>query len=663
MSETKYYCVGFSWGGNSESQLPRFLEKGIWENGYDDKYIEIVNSVPVGAKLAAKTAYTRKKDGKTISVLEVYNIGTVTENPKNGRLLKVNWDKNFKKFKLDGRGAYRSVISQVNHKENIDYIFGGKKTDGAPLPSFKEETVYEEKELNQILYGPPGSGKTYNTINKAVSIVDRIQENSLLNHYASRKSLKDRFDELLIDDWSNPFGQIAFITFHQSFNYEDFIEGIKPTIDKDKILYEYASGIFKGIVNLATNNWLDVDKGDKSQLPFDEAFLKFKDQWEENQDMLFKMKTQGKEFKIIGFTKSSILFEKASGGTDHTLSISTLRDFYYGRSNRKLSGVGIYYPGVLAKLNEYSSSAVVEEKDEKNYVLIIDEINRGNVSQIFGELITLIEISKRIGEPEALEVVLPYSKEKFSVPPNLYIIGTMNTADRSVEALDTALRRRFSFVEMPSRPELLMPQQMIWQLWWDFEKAGWTEEPWVAKERDLYDLLGAEHLLKMSIEEKKKLEYKLEFENAVSSIFNGNFTGLNLKDLLSKINQRIEKLLSSDHVIGHSYFMSVCSWSDLMEVFYNKILPLLQEYFYGDFGKIGLVLGKGFIRLKNDVSEDNLFAEFDYSIDDLKERDVYEILDYRKKDSFEIELGKNMTAIDFKKAIHLLIHNKLEQAG
>ncbi|MDB5117019.1 MAG: hypothetical protein JWQ79_2511 [Mucilaginibacter sp.] len=667
MSDTKYYCVGFYWwGSNPENQLPRFLKEGIWANGFDDKYLTKVKSIPVGSKLAAKTTYTRKVNGKNTSVLEVHCIGTVTDNPQDGRILKVNWDKSFKPFTLDGRGAYRSTISQVNHPENIEYIFGnkGKEKDTQVLPAFREEDSYDEKQLNQILYGPPGSGKTYHTINKAISIIDRIKERVLDKYYPTRESLKERFDELLIDDWLNPFGQIGFVTFHQSFNYEDFIEGIKPTIDKDKINYEYASGIFKSMVDLATNNWLDVDKGDKTQLSFDEAFSKFKDTWEEDQEMLFKMKTAGKEFQIIGFTKSSILFKKSSGGTDHTLSIKTLRDFYYGRSDRKLSGVGIYYPGVLAKLLEYSQATIEEEKDEKNYVLIIDEINRGNVSQIFGELITLIEKDKRLGNKESLEVILPYSKEKFSVPPNLYIIGTMNTADRSVEALDTALRRRFSFIEMPSKPELVSPQQMIWQLWWDYERETWKSEPFFEKEQNLYRLLGAKQLLQLNDPAKDKIWDKMVNAKADSLIFDAyQFNELNLEVLLKKINDRIEKLLSSDYAIGHSYFMGICSLEDLMEVIYNKIIPLLQEYFYGDYGKIGLVLGKGFIRIKKASIDDKLFADFDYDSSDLKDRDVFEILDYRKSSSFEMELNGNLQQVSFTVAIDLLLNKNGETFG
>ncbi|MFD0766706.1 McrB family protein [Mucilaginibacter lutimaris] len=666
--DTKYYCVGFYWyGSDPENQLPRFIEKGIWENGFDDKYLDKVNSIPVGSKLAAKTSYTRKENGKTVSVLEIHCIGTVTANPKNGHTLNVSWDKDFKKFKLDGRGAYRSTISQVNHRENIDYIFGNKKQkEGSALPAFNKEALYEEKQLNQILYGPPGSGKTYHTINKAVSIIDRIKESDLGNYFPNRKSLKERFDELLIDDWSNPQGQIAFITFHQSFNYEEFIEGIKPSLNNKDIQYEYASGIFKSIVDLATDNWLNVHEGNKAEVSFDEAFFKFKERWEENQEMPFKMKTPGKEFTIIGFTNSSILFKKASGGTDHTLSIKTLRDFYYGRSKRKLSGIGIYYPGVLEELKKDSEVTIEEDKDDKNYVLIIDEINRGNVSQIFGELITLIEQDKRIGNKEALEVILPYSKEKFSVPPNLYIIGTMNTADRSVEALDTALRRRFSFTEMPPKPNLLSPERLIWQLWKDYGDVPWVDPEFLTKEQQYYSLFGAKDLSAMSPDEKDNLWEKIDKNGEDESIFNGlTFDGLKLKELLRTINRRLEILLTSDHLIGHSYFMSIYSMDDLSDVIYDKVLPLLQEYFYGDFGKIGLVLGKGFIKREQTAEDINdVLADFDdYDMDAVVSKDIFKIIDYRSRPVHQIVLNELRYEVDFPQAINLLINSKIEPAA
>ena len=588
--EIQYYCVGFFWyGSEPENQLPRFQKDGIWENGFDDKYLDKVKSVQVGSQIAAKTSYTRKKGGKTISVLEVHGIGTVTANKGDGKILKVEWKKDFKPFTIDGRGAYRSTISKVNHPENIDLIFGNKKKNENDALAFDEKDIQSEFVLNQILFGPPGTGKTYNTINKAVAIVDNLKESALKGYYEERSDLKERFDELLIDDWENPNGQIGFVTFHQSMSYEDFIEGIKPGLnDEQNVIYDIEPGVFKMMASIARDNWLDANKGTKEQLSFEEAFTKFKEEWQENQEMKFPLKREGSEYTILGFTKSSIKFKKASGGTGHTLSISTLRDYFYKRREVRQTGVGIYYPAILDKLKSYQPSLIVE-KEEKNYVLIIDEINRGNVSQIFGELITLIEEDKRLGKAEALEVTLPYSKEKFGVPPNLHIIGTMNTADRSVEALDAALRRRFNFEEMPPRPLLI------------------------------------------------KTDGKLKEQKGI-------LDAVDLPLILNTINKRIEKLLDKDHQIGHSYFMSVTKLSELKEAFQNKIIPLLQEYFFGDYGKIGLVVGKGFFIPVESVQE-NFFAEFnDYDSSEFAERTIYKIRDIAE-----------MTEDEFKTAINDLL--------
>ena len=198
----------------------------------------------------------------------------------------------------------------------------------------------------------------------------------------------------------------------------------------------------------------------------------------------------------------------------------------------------------------YNEAIINSGVTSEPVVLIIDEINRGNVSQIFGELITLIETDKRFGNSESLEVMLPYSKTKFFVPPNLYILGTMNTADRSVEALDTALRRRFTFEEM-------LPN---------------------------YEIQG--------------LQY---------SVFD-----FKASEILKVINRRIEKLLDKDHLIGHSYFMNTNTNELFIQSMYKNILPLLQEYFYGDFGKIGLVLGSGFVKKVTPDQKADLFAAFDY---------------------------------------------------
>ena len=226
----------------------------------------------------------------------------------------------------------------------------------------------------------------------------------------------------------------------------------------------------------------------------------------------------------------------------------------------------------------FFTSQSSKNENGDNYVLIIDEINRGNVSAIFGELITLIESDKRKGSSEELSLVLPYSKKPFSVPNNLFILGTMNTADRSVEALDTALRRRFSFSEMLPKPELIQ-----------------TEGP-----------------LKST---------------------NGVLNGIDLALLLKTINKRIEKLLDKDHQIGHSYFLKVDSLESLKTAFHNTIIPLLQEYFFGDYGKIGLVLGQGFFEALESSEDETFFAEFkDYEIDGILDKRVYHIKDVTKLD-------------------------------
>ena len=225
-------------------------------------------------------------------------------------------------------------------------------------------------------------------------------------------------------------------------------------------------------------------------------------------------------------------------------------------------------PGVFKEICEKA------EGDSKNqYAIFIDEINRGNVSNIFGELITLIEPDKRIGAKNEMKVILPYSKKPFGVPSNLDIIGTMNTADRSVEALDTALRRRFSFQEVLPQPGLIK------------------------------EVLGGK----------------------------SNYNGIQLGDVLERINYRIEKLIDRDHTIGHAYFLKLKDSSDLnaglVNVFCDNIMPLLQEYFYNDYPKIGLVLGKGFVKILDNDSDKVKFADFDAEgVDDYMERELYRLV-------------------------------------
>ena len=367
---------------------------------------------------------------------------------------KTDWnptgDRVFKIIDLE-KADYNCLLSKLNkvYDLTLEKIYKIKiKTSQGKLMS--------EISLNQILYGPPGTGKTYNTINKALEVL-AFKDNELkefLGSNPTREEIKEKFDEYKNES------QIEFVTFHQSYGYEEFVEGIKAeTDDKGEIRYEIRNGIFKELANQALKN------------------------------------------------------------------------------------------------------------ETKNYILIIDEINRGNISKIFGELITLIEPSKRIGEDEEIKITLPYSNDEFGVPINLYIIGTMNTADRSIALLDTALRRRFEFVEMMPEPELL--------------------------------------------------------EGIV-------IEGINIKKILKIINKRIEYLYDRDHTIGHSYFMSLkenITQDELDNIFRNKIIPLLQEYFYDDYEKILMVLGNGFIKkeeLKSDI--------FTYTNDDYLEENKFI---YTIKDEFD----------------------------
>ena len=565
-----------------------------------------------------------------------------------------------------------------------------QETDGKPPQNKRSEP------LNQILFGPPGTGKTYHTVNEALRIVGEEIGGK------TREEIKEVFDSKVKE------GQIVFTTFHQSMSYEDFIEGIKP-IEPEKeegqVIYRVEPGIFRKLCIEAS---FDIAKVGMSQetavaLDFSNLYDLFIEEVEEKlsnqKDVKLKTKSEGTVLIDSISQPGNIIIKHPKGERTYTVSkarltklnssikdldeVSNINDEFrsiIGGSNSSaywavLNGIRQITKRVSGKLEDktYTFSDKVEvvnqmTKDDhkatgsKRFVLIIDEINRGNVSQIFGELITLIEEDKRLGRDEALEVTLPYSKEKFGVPANLYLIGTMNTADRSVEALDTALRRRFSFAEMPPKPDLLESTLMLQRVWMKYEKLDWNDPDWVMIENDFFALHGVEML-------ERKTYKKLEGENDLKIPKDKfkqviEFGGVDLKDLLITLNRRIEKLLDRDHLIGHSYFIKVYSWEDLKETFYKNIIPLLQEYFFGDYAKIGAVLGKGFVKVKNGnaAKEEKLFAEFDeFDAGDFEERATFEIVDYKDKDQkHKIEWNKNTIDMDFEKSIKLLMNLPIE---
>lgn len=468
--------------------------------------------------------------------------------------------------------------------------------------------------LNQILYGPSGTGKTYSTIDKALNIlrhckvIDEIPE--------SREDKRAIFDKYRANK------QIEFVTFHQSFSYEEFVEGIKPNIENENVdmTYEVKDGIFKQICIQVRQNLKEFVENQQSEIGGRE----------QHNDDLEKNKTLWRLYTLpAGKVENDYLDEcieqncvKVWGDYDkYKLGQADNGDYIvipsanYGEMSKTIRAFGIlggekktdeqgeYCKEVewlwiaeskdkILRFNEANfnratfqrvkqgKEAIIDymnillNKDNANfetkpYILIIDEINRGNISKILGELITLIEPSKRISASdeekargignESLEVTLPYSNETFGVPSNLYIIGTMNTADRSIALLDTALRRRFEFVEM-------MPE-------WNNEHISTDCE------------------------------------------------GVNLQKLLKSMNERIEFLLDREHTIGHSFFIGVDSLDRLRKVFKLKIIPLLQEYFYDDYAKIDAVLnGNEMIKAK---PKPEFLSKFSDEVND--EKVVYEI--------------------------------------
>ena len=480
-----------------------------------------------------------------------------------------------------------------------------------------EESV-TDVELNTILYGPPGTGKTYHTAIYAVAII----ENKKLAEVATEDydGVLARYNEYKKN------GRIAFTTFHQSYGYEEFIEGIKPVVTSDEdgdgksdIQYAVTSGIFKNFcektvrnksisqvadygLNESPNIWKISLEGTGDNPTRTECLNH--DHIRIGWDAYGKDITDETDFSSDGGKKpinafinrmriGDIVLSCYSATTIDAIGVITgdyewhdeyqhykrLRNVKWIVKNIKenimditdgttmtLSSVyrfaNITLDDVLKIVEKYASEETVSEISKDNYVFIIDEINRGNISKIFGELITLIEPSKRIGAGEEMTAVLPYSAKPFGVPNNVYIIGTMNTADRSIATIDTALRRRFYFKEMLPNPNVL---------------------------EDIY----------------------------VDDVC--------ISEMLDLINKRIEVLFDREHTIGHAYFMPLKAnptLETLARIFENNIIPLLQEYFYEDYEKIRLVLGDNhkaedaqFIVAKaNDYAA--LFGNVDIGLDD-----------------------------------------------
>ncbi len=469
-------------------------------------------------------------------------------------------------------------VANIDSKIAIENIEVNNKLQSKNYPQLK----------NQILYGPPGTGKTYNTVIKAIEITNpELIQKDKDGNVENYELLKEKFDEL------KQQGQIEFVTFHQSYSYEEFVEGIKPELENGKELrYKLQNGIFKTICNNAKElletkvkynfnkdnisvykilipdeslfayciendcvaiNWgndIDISNCDSQE----EIIAKIPEDFESRKQCisqlnLFKLwidndLKNGKDVIVVipGSMNTIKGIAKITGDYFYNSDIENghqQRKVDWIRKNINISSDSIYNSKFVSptitgmfndKINWDTFLNLINNKNNSkssNAVIVIDEINRGDVSKIFGELITLIEEDKRIGKEHQMTVTLPYSREPFGVPNNLYIIGTMNTADRSIALLDTALRRRFDFEEMMPKPELLRGK--------DIE-------------------------------------------------------GVDLEQLLTKINDRIKNEYDRDHQIGHSYLMGVENKEQLERAYKNRILPLLNEYFYNDIDTVSKIL-------------------------------------------------------------------------
>lgn len=660
MKEDGKVCIGWPNIGDLNSHeisSKKELIKLLTDNGHylDDKINaskkagEILNfysEMNVGDIVLAQSGY----DILGIGIVE----GDYEYNPKHPfpHQKPVQWKAFSPAFK-NAEGNL-TTVKEIKKQHTIDQINKAMKEQS----SHKSQARKMDFEKNQILFGPPGTGKTYNTINKALEIlgidITEMSRNEITNEFRSR--IKQ--------------GKIVFTTFHQSMSYEEFIEGIKPIEPEkegDNIIYKVEPGLFKKLCIEASFDFARRDSKSSETaevLSFSTVYDKFIDEVEE--EMLkgkpYNLQTKSGGSVIIESITSqrNIQIKHQNGARSYTVSKSRLTKLNSEIDNldkvnnindefREIIGGSnsSAYWSVLNAINKFKSKAghtpttqnlsfedkvdVVDKmthedyqsNEANNYVLIIDEINRGNVSQIFGELITLLEKDKRLGKEEALKTKLPYSKESFGIPPNLYVIGTMNTADRSVEALDTALRRRFSFTEMPPQPELINPKEMILRLWNKEEYSdvlNWDDAEFRKEADELYELLGIDPVFERDFHSEINENEELEAwtKEDLKDLNEELFIGVNLEDILRTINNRIEVLLDKDHLIGHSFFMKVGNIEDLKVAFSKEIIPLLQEYFFGDYGKISLVLGEGFCKgIK--VSETNnkgLFAKVSSGYDD-----------------------------------------------
>ena len=526
----------------------------------------------------------------------------------------------FKPKVWDSQGTSNSYINETilpELKEMWSKLINREENSKTSNGGDEKETMKKEFDKNVIFYGPPGTGKTYTTAKRAVEICKTESEKELTDY----SEIMKKYNEL------KKKNRIEFITFHQSYGYEEFIEGIKPIVlneddesedesennqesktnikIENDIKYDIVDGIFKKFCDNARKAIIETDNNnDNNDIPLEAIVWKVTVRGEVREDCFNNNRvridwnfddagavgfveevkkgdiiitTDGSRTKINGIAvviddKGYILAGEERDTTtrnvkwlakniDENIKNINKEKMLHRRTVARVPNMKVEDIIKLAKeKNQKELSKIVIKENKEPYVFIIDEINRGNISKIFGELITLIETTKRSGEgkKECISTKLPYSNEEFTVPDNVYIIGTMNTADRSIALMDTALRRRFKFEEMLPNYDLL---------------------------KDIF----------------------VEDEGVK----------VNIGAMLKVINERIEYLYDREHTIGHAVFLELKENNNidkLENIFKKSVIPLLQEYFYEDYDKIRLILADN----AKDEDEQFIFAE------SIKPKDVFE---------------------------------------
>lgn len=574
-------AIGWPSLGDLSELTPDEVEAKAKEKGYsgtDPRGLANFRNLRPGDRIVAN-------QGKSIvvgvgTVIEGYRYapGTLVKGEDYVHQVKVRWD-DITRREVPTQNRWLPTVVSLSAEE-FEAVTGGVLYAEVPPPAARTTAC---RPSNVILYGPPGTGKTYSTVRRALELI------------LGKEKLKGLGDETLITLFRNyqAKGQIEFVTFHQAYGYEEFVEGIRPALGEtagSEVRYELHDGTFKRIALRAAAEGLQMDSGVPD---FEDLWIALINALATEEGRIVTSGTQ-KSYRLELTARSNVVAIPGTADADGSFLPSQASPMTASKENVELywrhraelgpepekfsyekarelmarergSQGGHHYTAILlvyGQILELSRSASgrkgeivdrikrVQQAVDKagpttsfefttrspQYVLIIDEINRGNISKILGELITLLEPEKRLRAESELKLPLAYSPgHRFAVPPNLHILGTMNTADRSIALMDVALRRRFTFEE-------LMPDSSV-----------------------------IRQVLRRTVPQEAFIDLVV--------------------DLFETLNSRIRFLYDRDHQLGHAYFLGATTPEALRQVFIDRVIPLLQEYFYGSWEKIAMVLG------------------------------------------------------------------------